>query len=182
MQAQTVARGALMSPSKLSKIERNLITPSTTDVDRILSVLNVPDEVRRGLIQVARRAATEATAWRIHRRAGLHKHQDEIRAVEARTALMRLFQLSAVPGLLQTPEYIRGVLRNRRLSDEESERTLSARLRRQTVLRRSSGRPCLRSSNSSGTDTCEIPSAEPGRCRRPQTLKRNSTTSPSAIT
>jgi transcriptional regulator with XRE-family HTH domain len=133
-QAQTVARGALMSPSKLSKIERNTLVPSTNDVERILSVLDVPDEVRTGLIQEARRAATEATAWRIYRRSGLHKHQDEIRAIEAQTTLMRLFQSSAVPGLLQTPEYIRGILRSRRLSDEELERTLGARLRRQEVL------------------------------------------------
>lgn len=129
-----MARGALMSPSKLSKIEGGKLTPSANDVERILSVLDVPDEVRAGLIQEARRAATEATAWRIFRRTGLHKHQDEIRAIEAQTGAMRLFQPSAVPGLLQTPEYIRGILRNRRLSDEELERTLGARLRRQEVL------------------------------------------------
>lgn len=133
-QAKTVARGALMSPSKLSKIEGGTLTPSTNDVERILTVLDVPDEIRTGLIQEARRAATEATAWRIYRRSGLHKHQDEIRAIEAQTAVMRLFQPSAVPGLLQTPEYIRGILRSRRLSDEELERTLGARLRRQEVL------------------------------------------------
>jgi transcriptional regulator with XRE-family HTH domain len=133
-QAQTVARGALMSPSKLSKIERGKLPPSVNDVERILSVLEVPDEVRKGLIQEARRVATEATAWRIYRRTGLHKHQDEIRAIEAQTTLMRLFQPSAVPGLLQTPEYVRSILRNRRLSDEELERTLGARLRRQEVL------------------------------------------------
>lgn len=133
-QAKTVARGALMSPSKLSKIEGGTLTPSTNDVERILTVLDVPDEIRTGLIQEARRAATEATAWRIYRRSGLHKHQDEIRAIEAQTAVMRLFQPSAVPGLLQTPEYIRGILRSRRLSDAELERTLGARLRRQEVL------------------------------------------------
>ena len=77
LQAQTVARSALMSPSKLSKIESGVLTPSAIDVERILSALGVPEEIRTGLTAEARKVATEATAWRIYRRSGLHKHQDE---------------------------------------------------------------------------------------------------------
>ncbi|MFC5722559.1 helix-turn-helix domain-containing protein [Streptomyces gamaensis] len=133
-QAKVVARGALMSPSKLSKIENGVLPPSVIDVERILTALEVSDEVKDQLAEVARRVATEVTAWRIHQRSGLHKHQAAIGAVEARTKLLRLFQPSCVPGLLQTPEYVRGILGNRDLTDDALEKMIGARLRRQEIL------------------------------------------------
>ncbi|GAA2915458.1 helix-turn-helix transcriptional regulator [Streptomyces thioluteus] len=133
-QAKVVARSAAMSPSKLSKIENGALPPSVIDVERVLTALEVSDEVKGQLTEVARQVATEATAWRIYHRSGLHKHQDAIGAVEAQTHLMRLFQPSCVPGLLQTPEYVRGVLRNRDLTEDALEKMLGARLRRQGVL------------------------------------------------
>jgi hypothetical protein len=123
-----------MSPSKLSKIENGALPPSVLDVERILEALEVSDEARVELIEVARRVATEATAWRIHRRTGLHKHQAEIQAIEARTTLLRVFQPSCVPGLLQSPEYVRGVQQGSELTDDALEKMIGARLRRQEVL------------------------------------------------
>lgn len=123
-----------MSPSKLSKIENGALPPSVLDVERILEALEVSDEARGELIEVARRVATEATAWRIHRRTGLHKHQAEIQAIEARTTLLRVFQPSCVPGLLQSPEYIRAVQQGSELTDDALEKMIGARLRRQEVL------------------------------------------------
>ncbi|MGW1077455.1 helix-turn-helix domain-containing protein [Streptomyces sp. NPDC002537] len=133
-QAKVVARSAAMSPSKLSKIENGVLPPSVIDVERVLAALEVSEEVKSRLAEVARQVATEATAWRIYHRSGLHKHQDALGAVEARTSLMRLFQPSCVPGLLQTPEYVRGILRNRDLTDDALEKMIGARLRRQEVL------------------------------------------------
>ncbi|RLU86939.1 transcriptional regulator [Streptomyces griseocarneus] len=133
-QAKVVARSAVMSPSKLSKIENGVLPPSVIDVERILTALEVPEEVKGRLTEVARRVATEVTAWRIYHRSGLHKHQDAIGAVESRTSLMRLFQPSCVPGLLQTPEYVRGILQGQELTDDALEKMLGARLRRQEVL------------------------------------------------
>ncbi|WP_411121412.1 helix-turn-helix domain-containing protein [Streptomyces sp. x-19] len=98
-QAKVVARSAAMSPSKLSKIEHEALAPSVMDVERVLTALEVSEEVKAGLTEAARKAATEATAWRLYRRTGLHKHQEEIRAIEAQTDLMRLFQPACIPGL-----------------------------------------------------------------------------------
>ncbi|QDY77922.1 helix-turn-helix domain-containing protein [Streptomyces qinzhouensis] len=133
-QAKVVARSAAMSPSKLSKIENGVLPPSVLDVERILAALEVSAEIKAELAEVARKVATEATAWRLYRRTGLHKHQEEIRAIEARTALLRVFQPSCIPGLLQTPEYIRGVQQGSELTDDALERMIGARLRRQEVL------------------------------------------------
>lgn len=133
-QAKVVARSAVMSPSKLSKIENGVLPPSVLDVERILEALEVPSEVKAELTELARRVATEATAWRIYRRTGLHKHQEEIQAIEAQTTLLRVFQPSCIPGLLQTPEYVRGVQQGSGLTDDALERMIGARLRRQEVL------------------------------------------------
>ncbi|PZT72118.1 MULTISPECIES: helix-turn-helix domain-containing protein [unclassified Streptomyces] len=133
-QAKVVARSAVMSPSKLSKIENEALAPSVMDVERILTALEVSEEVKARLTEAARKAATEATAWRILRRTGLHKHQDEIRAIEAQTSLMRLFQPSCFPGLLQTPEYARAILGRHGYTQGALEKMMGARLLRQEVL------------------------------------------------
>ncbi|WP_308222635.1 helix-turn-helix transcriptional regulator [Kitasatospora sp. A2-31] len=133
-EAKAVARSAAMSPSKLSRIETGKLAPTAMDVDRILAAIGVSDEVRAGMVETARREATEATAWRLYRRSGFHLHQDAIRSVEAETATQRVFQPSCIPGLCQTPEYVRAILGTKGLTAEMLSRTIGARLQRQAVL------------------------------------------------
>nr|WP_202447055.1 helix-turn-helix transcriptional regulator [Streptomyces sp. SID5468] len=133
-EAKAVARSALMSPSKLSKIENGKLAVGATDVERILSAIGVSDEVKAEYSEAARASATEATAWRLLKRMGVHKGQLAVKAHEAQMSSLRLFQPALVPGLLQTPEYIRAVLRRHRLSDDALTRTINGRLERQTVL------------------------------------------------
>ncbi|MFD2792933.1 helix-turn-helix domain-containing protein [Promicromonospora vindobonensis] len=135
MEAKTVARSSVMSASKLSKIETGKLSPSADDVDRILTSIGVSDEVKAEYMEAARAVATEATAWRLIQRAGLHKAQKQLQAVEADMDLLRVFQPALVPGLLQTPEYMRAILsRHDDLTEETVRRTMSARLERQEVL------------------------------------------------
>ncbi|WP_406185804.1 helix-turn-helix domain-containing protein [Streptomyces sp. NBC_01006] len=133
-EAKAVARSALMSPSKLSKIENANLLPSTTDVERILTAIGVSDAIKAEYTEAARAATTEATAWRLLKRAGIHKGQQAAKALEAQMAVLRLFQPALVPGLLQTPEYIRAILRRHNLSEDALTRTISGRLERQAVL------------------------------------------------
>ena len=134
LEAKAVARGAVMSRSKLSKIENGHTAPSVTDVDRILTALGGSEEVKAADMVAAREAATEMTAWRLVRRLGYSRKQQQIQALESSMSLLRLFQPSLVPGLLQTPEYVRAVFARRDLSREQLERTIGARLARQRVL------------------------------------------------
>ncbi|WP_199848684.1 Scr1 family TA system antitoxin-like transcriptional regulator, partial [Streptomyces sp. RTd22] len=133
-EAKAVARSAVMSSSKLSKIETGKVAPSTVDVESILVALGVSDEVKAEYLDVVRVAATETTAWRLVRRLGVHKAQQQTRALESRMTLLQLFQPALVPGLLQTPEYIRAVLARHDLSQDTLTRTIAARLERQQVL------------------------------------------------
>ncbi|WP_277611466.1 helix-turn-helix domain-containing protein [Streptomyces scabichelini] len=134
-EAKAVARSAVMSASKLSKIETGKLAPSADDVERILTAIGVSDDVKAEYMDAARAVATEATAWRLIQRAGLHKAQRQLKAIEARMTLLRLFQPALVPGLLQTPEYMRAILsRHEDLSEAIVRETVSARLERQEVL------------------------------------------------
>lgn len=133
-EAKAVARSAVMSTSKLSKIETGKVAPSAVDVESILVALGVSDEVKAEYLDVVRAEATEATAWRLVRRMGVHKAQQQTRALESRMTLLQLFQPALIPGLLQTPEYIRAVLARHDLSEDTLTRTIAARLERQQVL------------------------------------------------
>ncbi|MFJ9938970.1 helix-turn-helix domain-containing protein [Streptomyces erythrochromogenes] len=133
-EAKAVARSAVMSASKLSKIETAKTAPSVGDVERILTVIGVSDEVKAEYLEAVRAAATEATAWRLVRRMGVHRAQQQTRALEAQMALLRLFQPALVPGLLQTPEYIRAILSRHDLGEDVLTKTIGARLERQQAL------------------------------------------------
>lgn len=123
-----------MSTSKLSKIETGKVTPSAADTERILTAVGVSDEVKAEYLEVARAWATEATAWRLVRRMGVHKAQEQTRSLEAQMAVLRLFQSALIPGLLQTPEYIRAILVRHDLGEEVLTRTIATRIDRQQVL------------------------------------------------
>ncbi|SBT94594.1 Helix-turn-helix domain-containing protein [Streptomyces sp. DI166] len=133
-EAKAVARGALMSPSKLSKIENAKLAPSTTDVERILIAIGVSEEIKAEYTDAARTAGTETTEWRLLKRVGVHKGQQEVKALEAQMSALRMFQPALVPGLLQTPEYIRAVLQRHNLSEDTLNRTVNCRLERQAIL------------------------------------------------
>ncbi|MFE7840882.1 helix-turn-helix domain-containing protein [Streptomyces sp. NPDC057474] len=130
-----VARRASMSAGKLSKIENGRTLPTVQDVDLILSALGVSDAVKEQFLATARAEVTEATAWRLLRRMGPWKHQNTIKAIEANTAALRLFQGQLIPGLLQTPEYATAVFSlPPALPDETRARTVAARMERQATL------------------------------------------------
>jgi hypothetical protein len=124
-----------MSAGKLSKIENGRVRPTVQDVDLILSALGVSQEVKNEFLATARAAATEALAWRLLRRMGPWKHQNTIKAIEADTQELRLFQGQLVPGLLQTPEYASAVFSvPPALPAGTMARTVAARIERQETL------------------------------------------------
>lgn len=124
-----------MSAGKLSKIENGRVRATVQDVDLVLSALGVSQAVKDEFLATARTEATEAMAWRLLRRMGPWKHQNTIRAIEAGTQTLKLFQGQLVPGLLQTPEYAAAVFcLPPTLPPETRARTLAARIARQEIL------------------------------------------------
>lgn len=124
-----------MSSGKLSKIENGRTLPTVTDVELILTALGVSEDAKAAFLAQARAAVTEVTAWRVLRRMGSWKHQQAIKAIEAQTTVLRIFQGQLIPGLLQTPEYMSAVFSLLPGQSVESRaKTVAARIERQAIL------------------------------------------------
>src|SRR6185295_18805217 len=108
---QELVKGMGISQSKLSKIESGLLRPSLTDARPLASTLRLPAGVRDSLARQVRALHAELRSWRVLHRDGLNVKQQAIADLERVSSRLRLFQLSLVPGPLQTVQYARAVLR-----------------------------------------------------------------------
>ncbi|MGH8897623.1 MAG: helix-turn-helix domain-containing protein, partial [Egibacteraceae bacterium] len=127
------AKRAGMSQSKVSKIETANLLPSVDDVDQLCRALSTPAELRVDLLDRTERLHTEFDTLRAIQRRGFHRKQQELGEIEAEATTLRYLQLTGIPGLLQTAEYVRQVL-SLGLTGVELGKTVTARLERQAVL------------------------------------------------
>ncbi|GAA4552526.1 helix-turn-helix domain-containing protein [Amycolatopsis samaneae] len=136
LSGERLAARCAMSQSKISRIERGRILPTVVDVERLLKALEVPDEIERELVALARRANVQHTSWRTAAEMGLWRQQDELKALAQSSTIVRQF-LPAIPsGLLQTEEYARQVLEPTVPGDVSwnAQRAVRARMESQEVL------------------------------------------------
>ena len=106
---QQLGRLAGMSQAKISKIENGAVEPSAADVERLARALEAPDEVVDDLVDHANTLHNQFTDFRLTVRR-LTALQQDIARDEERATRIAVFQLAAVPGLLQTTEYARAML------------------------------------------------------------------------
>lgn len=129
-------RRAGMSQSKISKIERGFLLPSTHDVTALSDVYELNHDKREELLALASGLREEASAKVILSR-NVAEMQRRIEQLERSATRILTFQPTMVIGLLQTPAYQRlvfGIPDSRRPPEEEIEEAVAARTRRQTVL------------------------------------------------
>lgn len=126
-----LARRCAMSQSKISKIETARVTPSLTDVERILAALHAPSELVAEVTALARIANTEWQDKRSSWRRGLERRQTELASLEAASIDLRYFLPAMVTSLLATPEYIRASLHH---SPGDTSKTVAKKIERQTTL------------------------------------------------
>ncbi|MQA88554.1 MAG: helix-turn-helix domain-containing protein [Streptosporangiales bacterium] len=124
-----------ISQSKVSRIEAAGAIPSLPEVTAWAEAVRASAKTRELLTVMTEAAFTEVHTHRAAMRSRAHV-QDEVQELEARARVVRTFQPSVVPGLLQTAEYARRVFAFAELSYTEGGRTaaVAARLQRQTVL------------------------------------------------
>lgn len=124
-----------VSQSKISKIENLRRSAPVADVRAWAQATGASEATIAQLAERATAALTEATTWRAGLAAGLASKQQQVAELEASAAVIQNFQPSAIPGLLQTPEYARQTLV---LSDvvggQDYTSAVIARMNRQTVL------------------------------------------------
>jgi transcriptional regulator with XRE-family HTH domain len=119
------------SDSKISRIETAHVGVTPRDVRDMLELYGVAGEQRDQLVQIAREARQRGW-WHAY---GDTKESTYV-GLEVAAASIRSFQAQVVPGLFQTTDYARAVIRaiNPNLRPEEVERQLALRMARQPIL------------------------------------------------
>jgi len=95
------------SQPKVSRIESGQRTPAEEDLLAFARVVGAPAEVADELLARARTVHTVYAAWRRQLSSGAAAGQRDILELEASARLVRAFEPSVVPGMLQTSDYAR---------------------------------------------------------------------------
>ncbi|MEV2276251.1 helix-turn-helix transcriptional regulator [Nocardiopsis sp. NPDC049922] len=135
MSGVMVAERLGWSQAKVSKIETGKVTASTADVQSLIELYQAPADEREELEARAQTLNDRYASLRMLRKRGLHRVQEDIGRSAQSTSVIRSFQPSLVPGLLQTPEYAREVF-SQPLSTAGTDvpQAVRARLDRQALL------------------------------------------------
>lgn len=131
--AQAVTKQLGWSRGKLTHIEQNQWKrPSARDIEDLLDVYEVTDDDQRSEFLALVKQARKPGWW--------VSYSDVLGSgtfvgLEAETRSIRTFEALAIPGLLQTEEYARAVVRSGGVTDEdELDRRVQARMLRKQVL------------------------------------------------
>jgi hypothetical protein len=125
------------SESKVSRMELGRVGFKERDVADLLRLYGLDDGEERDRLLALARDANNPGWW--------HRYGDVLPSwfhsylgLEAAAQLIRTYELQFVPGLLQTPEYVRAVVQLGRttIPDQEIERRVALRLSRQEALTR----------------------------------------------
>jgi hypothetical protein len=125
------------SESKISRLELGRVSFKERDVADLLTLYGLTDARERDRLLALARDANAPGWW--------HRYADLLPAwfqpylgLEAAASLIRTYEVQFVPGLLQTPDYARAVVRlgRDRASTEELDRRVALRMDRQQVLTR----------------------------------------------
>jgi transcriptional regulator with XRE-family HTH domain len=124
-----------ISQSKVSRIEAGMAMPTLPQVKRWAEITEAAPETTKSLVSLAEQAFTEIHTWRTSLQSRSHIQHD-IQQREARARMVRTFQPSVVPGLLQTAEYARQVINLSPLANVRAEvaAAVAGRLDRQLAL------------------------------------------------
>jgi transcriptional regulator with XRE-family HTH domain len=126
-----------ISQSKMSRVETGSSGLQIDDVSAMLGLYHVPAKRREEILNLVREAAEPG--WvRIHGRSLPEQWQALIEWEDKATAL-RNYQPLALPGLVQTADFARAIIRDtadRELSQSEMDTKVAARLARHAILSR----------------------------------------------
>ncbi|MEY9848794.1 transcriptional regulator with XRE-family HTH domain [Streptacidiphilus sp. BW17] len=95
--------------AKTSRIEHAKMVPSDADV-RAWCAACGQDGAATDLIAASRQADQMYVEWKRQQRGGMRRLQESARPLYERTRVFRVYSSTQVPGLLQTPGYVRALL------------------------------------------------------------------------
>ncbi|RBQ17553.1 transcriptional regulator [Spongiactinospora rosea] len=132
---EEVASRADWHHTKVFRIESGRTAPHPNDVRVLATVYGLKDEEQiQALIQLAK--DSRKRGWWYSYRDVLPSRYEFLIGLEQEAASIRTFELAVVPGLLQTEDYARALIRGGplELGPDEIQRRLEVRLTRQQVL------------------------------------------------
>jgi transcriptional regulator with XRE-family HTH domain len=129
-----VAERLEVSPAKISRIETGRVSVRPRDVSDLLDQYEIQGTLRDNLLSLAREARQQG--WWHSYNDVLSEGTDTFVGLEAEAEAIRLYEVQFVPGLLQTSEYARAVLRAhyRSKPPEQIERRVELRMARQRLV------------------------------------------------
>jgi transcriptional regulator with XRE-family HTH domain len=134
---EEAGRALGVSRSKISRLELGRTGCKAHDVDGLLNLYRVPAGPERSLVQALARQANIPGWWHEFHDVTPPWLQDYL-GLEQAADVIRSFEVQYVPGLLQTADYARALVRIGfpDATAEETDRRVELRMRRQRILHR----------------------------------------------
>jgi transcriptional regulator with XRE-family HTH domain len=125
------------SRSKISRMETGRVGLKLRDIEDLLTLYGVADQKQRGNVLTLARRSREPEWWTQYSDI-LPDWFETYLGLESAASVIRSFETQFVPGLFQTEDYARAVTRlgHQTAPEQEIERRVGLRLRRQDVLAR----------------------------------------------
>lgn len=133
LNTREAARRVGLSSATLNRIELGTRPATPEEVFGLLIVYDVPNLERERLLEMAREAAMPGW-WEGSNYSGVSKHLSALANFESVAVKIASVSLSVVPGLLQTPAYMRAMLACLGNTEPQVERVGAVRAGRQLVL------------------------------------------------
>nr|WP_281252505.1 helix-turn-helix transcriptional regulator [Lentzea kentuckyensis] len=136
LSGKQLAESLAWPPSKVSKLENGHQTPTDDDVRNWTRATKSQGETE-ALLASLHTLETQHADWQRLLRAGMQSHQRTILQQDAKYHFYRVFQPSAVPGIMQTPEYAKVQLRRSEPlfgPRDDVDAAVQIRMRRQQLL------------------------------------------------
>ena len=133
---EQVAEHLECSASKISRVETGRVSVSPRDVRDMLDLYDVPGEQRERLVQLARDSRQKGW-WHAFSDTMLPQFATYL-GLESAASEIRIYEVNLIPGLLQTEDYARAVIRAGMMNSpsEDVERSVALRMARQPAVTR----------------------------------------------
>ena len=131
---EEVAERLECSASKISRVETGRVSVSPRDVRDMLQIYGVPPDQRESLVQLARDSRQKG--WWHAYSDSIQPHFATYLGLESAASEIRIYEVSLIPGLLQTEDYARAVIRAGMVNSpaEDIERRVSLLMARQPAV------------------------------------------------
>jgi transcriptional regulator with XRE-family HTH domain len=133
MTQKAAADALVWSVSKIVRIEQGTVPVTPSDVRVMLQLYSITDELRINELVDLAKEAREDKGWRTFSDV-LSLESLELFGNESAAKVIYKYEASVIPGLFQTQEYARALLRALGNSEEQIDRRLEVRTQRQRLL------------------------------------------------